>query len=72
MKAKKLLTGLTGVWVLIVLLEGLSSIVRAWYTRKMNKPFKAVYSLLRYGKTILMIILAVFNVILFSRHFEED
>ncbi len=71
MKPKKMLTGLTAVWVLIILLEGVSSIVRAFYTRKMNNPTKVVYGSIRYGKTVLMIILAVFNVLLLSRQLDD-
>jgi hypothetical protein len=52
-------------------MEGLSSVIRLWYSRKMNLIVKATSGLINSVKAILMVILAVSNVILFMRHVED-
>jgi hypothetical protein len=70
-KPKHVLSGLTVLWVVVVMLEGVSSLIRAWYSRKMNRAAKALSGSVNYGKTVFMIILAVSNIILFMRHVDE-
>ncbi|MDR2578082.1 MAG: hypothetical protein LBC70_04615 [Chitinispirillales bacterium] len=71
MKPKHILSSLTALWVIFVTMEGLSSVIRLWYSRKMNLIVKATSGLINSVKAILMVILAVSNVILFMRHVED-
>ncbi|MDR0308040.1 MAG: hypothetical protein LBI42_14540 [Chitinispirillales bacterium] len=71
MKPKQILSGLTVLWVFVIILEGMSALIRAPYNRKMNAAFKTANGAVSYGKTLFMIILAVSNVILFLRHIDE-
>jgi len=71
MKPKHVLSGLTILWVVFVVLEGIASLINAWYSRKMNAAAKALSSTVNYGKTIFMIIIAISNVILFMRHVDD-
>ena len=70
-KPRQILSGLTVLWVLVVILEGMSSWMRALYSRKMNVAFKTLSGAVSYGKAVFMIILAVSNVILFLRHVDD-
>jgi hypothetical protein len=63
MKPKHILSSLTALWVTFVTLEGVSSLIRFWYSRKMNVVIKAASGLVNAAKAVLMIILAVSNVI---------
>lgn len=72
MKPKYILAALTALWAFFVALEGISSAIRFWYGRKMNAAMKAVSGGVNYGKAALMVVLAVSNVILFMRHFDDN
>jgi hypothetical protein len=71
MKPKKTLSLLTALWVIFVMFEGVSSIIRFLYSRKMNAVVKAVSGLINSVKAVVMIVLAVSNVILFMRHVDD-
>jgi len=71
MKPKQILSGLTILWVAVVLLEGISSLFRRVYSRRMNGVARVVSGVVQYGKAAAMIVLAVSNVILFMRHVDE-
>jgi hypothetical protein len=71
MKPKDILTGLTALWVVVVILEGLSSAVRFIYSRKMHAAVRAVSGTVSYAKAAIMIVLAVSNVALFMRHVDD-
>jgi len=72
MKPKKTLTALTALWVLLVFLEGASSLIRRWYTRKMGVAARAVSGVISFGKMAAMVVLALSNVLLFIRHVDGD
>ncbi len=72
MKPKKTLAALTALWVLLVLLEGASSIIRRWYTRKVGAAVRTVSGVIGFGKMAAMIVLAVSNVLLFLRHVDDN
>lgn len=72
MKPKKTLAALTVLWVVLVLLEGVSSLIRRWYTRNMGGAARAVSGAVGFGKTAAMIVLAVANILLFMRHIGGD
>jgi hypothetical protein len=72
MKPKKTLTALTALWVLLVFLEGVSSLIRRWYTRQMGGAARAVSGAVSFGKMAAMIVLAISNVLLFIRHVDDD
>jgi O-antigen/teichoic acid export membrane protein len=71
MKPKDTLSALTVLWVLVVVFEGISSIIRFWYSRKMNAGTRAVSKFVNSVKAVFMVILAVSNVMLFMRHVED-
>ena len=71
MKPKHVLSGLTVLWIVFVVLEGIASLMHAWYSRKMNAVAKALSGTVHYGKTVFMIILAISNIILFMRHVDD-
>ena len=71
MKPKKTLTALTALWVLLVLLEGVSSLIRRWYTRNMGGAARAFSGAVGFGKMAAMIVLALSNVLLFLRHVDD-
>jgi len=58
-------------WIIFVVLEGIASLIHAWYSRKMSAAAKAISGVVHYGKTIFMIIIAISNVILFMRHVDD-
>jgi len=70
-KPKQVLSGLTVLWIIFVVLEGIASLIYACYSRKMNAITKAVSGTVNYGKTVFMIILAISNVVLFMRHVDD-
>jgi len=70
-KPKHVLSGLTVLWIVFVILEGIASLIYACYSRKMNAVTKAVSGTVNYGKTVFMIILAISNIILFLRHVDD-
>jgi len=72
MKPKQILSGLTVLWVAVVLLEGVSSLFRRVYSRRMHGAARAVSGVVQYGKAAAMVVLAVSNVILFMRHVDEQ
>jgi hypothetical protein len=72
MKPRQTLTALTALWVLLVLLEGVSSLFRRWYARKMGAVARAVSGAVSFGKMASMVVLALSNVLLFLRHVEDD
>jgi len=72
MKPKKTLTALTALWVLLVLLEGASSMIRRWYSRKMGAVARAVSGAVSFGKMAAMVVLALSNVLLFLKHVSDD
>jgi hypothetical protein len=72
MKPKKTLTALTALWVLLVLLEGTSSMIRRWYSRKMGAVARAVSGAVSFGKLAAMVVLALSNVLLFLKHVGDD
>jgi len=72
MKPKQTLTALTALWVLLVLLEGASSLIRRWYTRKMGAVVRAVSGVVSFGKMASMVVLALSTVLLFLRHVGDD
>jgi len=71
MKPKDILSGLTVLWVLVVILEGLSSVVRFIYSRKMHVAVRAASGAVNYAKAAMMVVLAVSNIMLFMRHVED-
>ncbi|GBU21837.1 hypothetical protein R80B4_01739 [Fibrobacteres bacterium R8-0-B4] len=71
MKPKKTLAALTALWVLLVFLEGASSLIRRWYSRKMGVAARAVSGVISFGKLTAMIVLALSNVLLFLRHVDS-
>jgi hypothetical protein len=72
MKPKKTLAALTALWVLLVFLEGASSLIRRWYTRKMGAVARAVSGAVSFGKMASMVVLALANVMLFLKHVGDD
>jgi hypothetical protein len=72
MKPKKTLTVLTALWILLVFLEGISSIIRRWYTRNMGGAARAFSGAVSFGKMAAMIVLAISNVLLFLKHVGGD
>ncbi|MDR2693548.1 MAG: hypothetical protein LBB74_04955 [Chitinispirillales bacterium] len=72
MKPRKTLAALTALWVLLVFLEGASSLIRRWYTRKMGAAARAVSGIIGFGKLAAMVFLALSNVLLFLRHVGDD
>ncbi|KMQ49668.1 hypothetical protein CHISP_3418 [Chitinispirillum alkaliphilum] len=67
-----MLSGLVALWVVIIGIDGMSSILRANHVRKMKNPFRTVYGFLGYVKTVIMIVLAVFNLLMLSKQLEYD
>ena len=61
MKREKILSGLAAVWIMIIILDGLGMLIRAWYTRRMNRVLRIFYGLIRYFRTFSMIVLALIN-----------
>lgn len=71
MKPKDILSVLTVLWVFVVILEGLSSVIRFIYSRKMHAAVRAVSGAVSFVKGASMVILAVSNVMLFMRHVDD-
>jgi len=72
MKPKKTLTAMIAIWILLVFLEGLSSLMRRWYTRKVGAVVKTVSGVISFAKLAAMIVLAISNVLLFLKHVGDD
>jgi len=72
MKPKKTLAAMTVLWVLLVFLEGASSLIRRWYSRKMGAFARGVSGAISFGKMAAMVVLALSNVLLFLRHVSDD
>lgn len=72
MKPKQTLSAMTVLWASLALLEGVSSLIRRWYTRKMGTAARAVVGVVGFGKMALMILLALANAALFLRHVDSD
>jgi len=70
-KPKQILSGLTILWIAVVILEGASSIFRRFYGRGMRGAARAVSGAVHYGKAAAMIALALSNIFLFMRYFDE-
>ncbi|MCL2183470.1 MAG: hypothetical protein FWB85_08380 [Chitinispirillia bacterium] len=70
-KPKNILSGLTVLWVLVVIFEALSSVIRLFYCRKMHTAVKAVSGAVNWAKAAMLIVLAVSNVVLFMRHVDD-
>ena len=45
---------LAGTWIVFFLVEGASSLVRGWYTRKMKTPVREFYRLLVKTKSLTL------------------
>jgi hypothetical protein len=71
MKPQKTLAAMTALWVLLVVLEGASSLIRRWYSRKMGMVMRGVSGAVSFGKMASMVVLALANVMLFLRHVED-
>jgi uncharacterized membrane protein len=69
-KPKTVLAALTVLWALFVAAEGISSIIRFWYSRKMGAAAKAMSGGVSYVKAALTVALAVSNVILFLGNYD--
>jgi O-antigen/teichoic acid export membrane protein len=71
MKPKDILSAMTVLWVFVAVFEGISSIIRFWYSRKMHVSIRAVSELVNSIKAVFMVILAISNIMLFMRHFDD-
>jgi len=71
-KPKATLSALTVLWVFVVILEGIASVIRFWYSRKMHIVAKVFSGLVNAARTVLMVILAISNVMLFMRHVDDE
>jgi len=72
MKPKKTLAAMIAIWVLLVFLEGASSLMRRWYTRKVGPVVRTVSGVISFAKLAAMIVLAISNVLLFLKHVGDD
>jgi len=70
-KPKQILSGLTILWVVVVLLEGISSLFRRFYSRGMHGAARAVSGVVHSGKAVVLIALALSNIFLFMRQIDE-
>lgn len=71
MKSRNKLAVLTGLWAFFVALEGVSSVIRFVYSRKMHTAFRVASGIVHAVKSVTMIILAISNVLLFIKQIDE-
>lgn len=72
MKSKNIYLAVAASWIVFIFLDGTGAILRAWYLRKMAIPFRLFYVSTRYGRGIMLFILAVLNFVLLATKMREE
>ncbi|NLW33288.1 MAG: hypothetical protein GXY77_17725 [Fibrobacter sp.] len=61
MKSRPVIITMIASWIFFIALDGIGSLFRAWYIRRMKNPFRFLYQTVGYGRTIVLFLIAVMN-----------
>lgn len=71
MKSKMVLVYLIGSWILFIAFDSTGGMLRSWYLRKMNVPFRFLYRATNILRSFIIFTIAVLNFFIIAKRMNE-